>query len=108
MKKYYPNLDYVDDMSEGDEIFRQNLLKIIKSEFLDEKEAYLNYFKNENYVDSARLVHKLLHKIAIFGLGEAHKLGKIHEEALKESSTKYHLDFIEIMNAMSNFLENEN
>ena len=105
MKDYCPNLNYIKEMSEGDAAFEENLLKVMKSEFKRDSKVYVDDFSKAHYLKCAQMVHKMLHKITILGLLEGHKMAKKHEEALKKSDTKYHSEFLEILKAMSNFLE---
>ena len=68
-----PNLSYINELSGGDEAFKNKLITIIKKEFPEEKEVYFKNFKAKNFKASAENVHKLKHKISILGLEKSYK-----------------------------------
>jgi len=108
MKDYCPNLNYIKEMSEGDAAFQENLLNVMKSEFKRDSKVYVDDFSKAHYLKCAQMVHKMLHKIAILGLSDGYSLSKTHLEALKVDNTKYHVEFLKILEAISNFLESKN
>ena len=60
-----PNLQYIDDLAGDDLEFRKKLIDIIKKEFPEEKATYEDVKSGDKYLEIARIVHKLKHKISI-------------------------------------------
>ena len=101
-----PNFSYIDQLSGGDETFKQKLLTIIKAEFPQEKAIYQKNINAKNFKEAAENVHKLKHKISILGLEKSYEIASDYENNLKE----YHNDgakqtFEAILQTITDFLE---
>ncbi len=68
-----PNLDYIRNLSGGDEAFEAKIIAVLKKELPVEFEDFKNKIQKKNFQESAALVHKLKHKISIFGLKKAYE-----------------------------------
>jgi HPt (histidine-containing phosphotransfer) domain-containing protein len=100
-----PNLKYIEQISGGDLEFQKKIINIIKKEFPHEKEQYQENFKSKKYTQLAMYVHKIKHKINIFGLNESYKIAMEYEKNLKNNSTKLSAEFDLILKAITSFLE---
>lgn len=100
-----PNLSYIQSMSRGDKVFEQKILDIISKEFPQEKEIYLNNFKNKDYKLTAENVHKLKHKISILGLEKSYAVAVAFENDLLEGNITLHQEFESILNNITNYLQ---
>jgi len=100
-----PNQNYINNISDGDEIFKQKLIAILKKEFPEEKQVYFDNYNNEKYNLAAENVHKLKHKISILGLEKSYELAMIYEENLLEGNTSRQEEFKAILNIITNYLE---
>lgn len=99
-----PNLDYIKEISGGNEEFEKRFLTIIQSEFPKEKSDYLEYLQQENLEESAKIVHKIKHKLGILGLQEGYRLAIKYEEDLKFGNTNLEKDFQEILHTVEEFI----
>lgn len=100
-----PNLNYIRELSGGDEVFESKLISIMKRELPEEFEEFKQNFEEKNFTKTAENVHKLKHKISILGLTEGYE-----EAALFESDLKNHQDgkryesFVKVIKSMLDFL----
>ncbi len=99
-----PNLSYINELSGGDEAFKNKLITILKNEFPEEKEVYFKNFKAKNFKETAENVHKLKHKISILGLEESYKIAENYEDNLKESNVSGYETFNEILQNITDYL----
>ena len=99
-----PNLFYINELSGGDEAFKNKLIAILKNEFPEEKEVYFKNFKAKNFKETAENVHKLKHKISILGLEESYKIAENYEDNLKESNVSGYETFNEILQNITDYL----
>ncbi len=101
-----PNLSYIHSMSRGDKAFERKLIDIIKEELSKEKATYFDGINAKNYQISVNHVHKLKHKIGIFGLNQSYEIAVRFEDNLREGKTELQDEFESILQVMTNFLRN--
>ncbi len=99
-----PNLDYIKEISGGNEEFEKKFLSIIQTEFPKERTEYLENLENDNLEESAKVVHKIKHKLGILGLTEGYKLAIKYEEDLKYGDTKLKEEFQQILQSVEEFI----
>ncbi|WP_296322748.1 Hpt domain-containing protein [Winogradskyella sp.] len=99
-----PNLTYIESMSGGDKAFEQKLIDIIKSEFPQEKQIYLDNISAENFKEAAENVHKLKHKISILGLVKSYEIAVDYENNLTNGNTERKSDFDSILQIITKYL----
>ncbi len=78
-----PNINYVHDISGGDQDFERQLITILKKEFPAELKEYESAMEIKDFALAAEKVHKIRHKISIFGLEEGFALSEEYENQLK-------------------------
>ncbi|WP_369049429.1 Hpt domain-containing protein [Tenacibaculum sp. UWU-22] len=100
-----PNLLYIEQLSGGDVDFQKKILSIIKEEFPIEKQAYLKSIELEDFETAALHVHKLKHKISIFGLEKSYRLANEYENNLKENKSILKKEFHTILSTITEFLK---
>lgn len=100
-----PNFTYLNSFTAGDKAFEEKILKIIITEFPEEKNLYLNNIVLNKLDEAANNVHKIKHKISLLGLEESYGLASQHELNLINDNTTLHEDFTEILNTMNRFLK---
>jgi hypothetical protein len=100
-----PNLDYIDDISENDTVFRNKLISIIKREFPLERDEFLLNYNTNQYANAAGNVHKLKHKINMFGLKKGFEIAKKFESELNDNKLDSYQDFIVVLNSIDNYLK---
>ena len=100
-----PNKSYITSLSGGDESFEQILIDVIKEEFPQERDVYYNNMAKEEYKLVAANVHKLKHKISIFGLEESYKTAAAYENNLREGSIELKDEFESILTAITKYLK---
>ncbi|MDA9343476.1 Hpt domain-containing protein [Algibacter sp.] len=101
-----PNLSYINDLSGGDEVFKQKLISIIKAEFPEEKAAYLKNIELKKFKKSAENVHKIKHKISILGLERSYEVAANFENNLSKNNDAGKIDFENVLETITNFLTN--
>ncbi|MGX1928611.1 Hpt domain-containing protein [Flagellimonas sp. 2504JD4-2] len=99
-----PNLDYIKEISGGNEDFEKKFLTIIQTEFPKEKSDYLETLESDNLEESAKIVHKIKHKLGILGLTGGYKLAVKYEEDLKYGDTKLKDEFEDILQSVEEFI----
>lgn len=100
-----PNFTYISQLSGGDKVFEEKIFKVLKMEFPDERETYLNNIAKTNFDLAANNVHKIKHKISLLGLVKSYELASEHEINLGEGNALLHDDFNEILNTMTHFFD---
>ncbi len=103
--KEQPNLDYIEALAAGEDAFKVKFINILKEEFPEERDEYLENLKNDLPRQASLNVHKLKHKLSILGLAEGYVIAVDHEEALREGSRKHQKAFLEILNTIETFLK---
>ncbi|NJB71044.1 hypothetical protein GGR42_001506 [Saonia flava] len=102
--KETPNLKYIKELSGDDEAFEKQFINIIKTELPVEVETYENTVKENKLFETAEIVHKLKHKLNIFGLEDAYRLAVRYEEDLKRGETILEGDFKGILEGVQKFV----
>ena len=104
-KKMIPNLDSINAIAENDITFRNKLISIIKREFPLERDEFLSNYNTNQYANAAGNVHKLKHKINMFGLKKGFKIAKKFENELNENKLDSYQDFVVVLNLIDNYLK---
>jgi HPt (histidine-containing phosphotransfer) domain-containing protein len=99
-----PNQSYINNLSGGDEDFKQKLIDIIKKEYPEEKQVYFDNYNAKNFKLAADNVHKLKHKISILGLEKSYEVAVAYEENLLEGNSNLKEDFEAILTNITNYL----
>nr|WP_299074158.1 Hpt domain-containing protein [uncultured Allomuricauda sp.] len=99
-----PNLDYIKEISGGNADFEKKFLTIIQTEFPKEKQDYIETLEGNELEESAKIVHKIKHKLGILGLTEGYKLAVKYEEDLKYGNTNLKGEFLEILQSVEKFI----
>jgi HPt (histidine-containing phosphotransfer) domain-containing protein len=103
--KESPNLSYLAQFSRGDKSFEEKMISIVKSEFPEEKKVYHANLEEKSYKLASDNVHKIKHKISLFGLEKSHVVATNHENNLREGNIALASDFEEIMQTITDYLE---
>jgi HPt (histidine-containing phosphotransfer) domain-containing protein len=100
-----PNLSYIKKIADNNEAFQKKLILIIKREFPQEKKEFSDNFKSGKFHSASENVHKLKHKINIFGLETGYRLAVQLENELNNGKFDSVEEFIVILNSIENYLE---
>lgn len=100
-----PNIDYVKDIANGDIAFETQLIDIIRNELPFEIKEFQQNFDSKHYLRAAENVHKLKHKINIFGLSKGYIVATDFEKELKKSSFSNYIIFKEILLTIENYVK---
>ena len=100
-----PNLNYIKELSGGDQEFEKKIIDIIKKEFPIEKEVYYLNYNAKNFKLTAEIVHKLKHKFSILGLGKGYEVAIAFENNLIEGDTHLNQEFESVLTIISNYLQ---
>lgn len=99
-----PNLNYINELSGGNEEFKIKIIGILKRELPVEVEVYQNEVDKANFSQAAQAVHKLKHKVSILGLEKSYYIASDYEDNLKDNSVALKNDFEAILKAMQEFV----
>ena len=99
-----PNLNYINEISDNDTVFKNKLISIIKREFPLEKEEFLSNYNTNQYILAGENVHKLKHKINMFGLKKGYEIAIKFENELNDEKFDSYEDFIVILDLIDNYL----
>ncbi len=100
-----PTLTTIKKISAGDKEFEKKLLSIIKKELPLEIKLYNEDYKTGNYIKVADSVHKLNHKINIFGLEEGILLASKFENELRQGSGDMKAEFDDVLEKITQFIK---
>lgn len=100
-----PNLDYINNLAGNDEAFRQKLISTIKRELPLEITEFNDKIDSLNFLRASENVHKLKHKISVFGMEKSYYLAETFEEHLKNKNTDLHEDFQKVLKSMQDFAD---
>jgi HPt (histidine-containing phosphotransfer) domain-containing protein len=104
MQKDTLNIDYLEAIANGDVEFLQSLIAIVKAEFPEERKQFKENFNAETYALAAENVHKIKHKINMFGLEQGYQVAQQFESELKQGETHSHQDFEAVLDTLENFI----
>jgi HPt (histidine-containing phosphotransfer) domain-containing protein len=100
-----PNLHYIKELSEGDEVFEKKLISVLKRELPTEFQEFQQNFEEKNYTKTAENVHKLKHKISILGLTKGYEEATKFEADLKDrQDISRHEAFVKVIKSIMDFL----
>jgi len=99
-----PNLDYFNAIAAGDAILLNRLIHIAKEEFPLEKGHFLEVFEARDFQKAAAAVHKLKHKINIFGLDKGYSIAARFENELRQKETHSYSEFLGILDRIETYL----
>ena len=100
-----PNLEYINQLSRGDESIKKELIDLIKDEFPEEKKEYYISLENKEFKKIEENVHKLRHKISILGLEKSYEVANEFEHNLRKLNLARKEDFDKILTAISDYIE---
>ena len=100
-----PNLNYIDELAEGDVAFREKFIGIIKTEFPLEREEYMDHLKNQRFKETAMVVHKMKHKFNILSMQEAYGFAVRYEEELLKGHSSMDSSFKAILQVVDTYIE---
>ena len=103
--KEIPNLNYLAQFSRGDKSFEEKMISIVKSEFPNEIEVYHAHLEEKSYKLASDNVHKIKHKISLFGLEKSHVVATNHENNLREGDITLASEFEDILKIVTDYLE---
>ncbi|MET6991251.1 Hpt domain-containing protein [Sediminicola arcticus] len=88
--KEVPHLNYIRELSGGDEGLEKKFIALIKNEFPIDKEIYLEKLGHKKYKDTMHMVQKLKPKpkLNFLGLQEGYRLALRYEEDLRYGNPK--------------------
>lgn len=105
MYKESLNIDYLEAIANGDLEFLKSLKAIIKDEFPLERKEFERNLETKAYHLAAENVHKIKHKINMFGLEQGYQIAQQFENELKEGKTESSQIFEAVLNAIEDFIK---
>ena len=102
--KEEPNIEYINQLANGDESIKNRLIKVLKEELPVEIENYNANIEKLNWIEAAENVHKLRHKIGFLGLENAYQLSYEYEQNLRDQSILLKKEFEVILKKIINFI----
>ena len=100
-----PNLEYINNLSGDNIVFKTKLISILKRELPLEMAAYFSFLKEGDLLQAAQLVRKIKHKVSILGLEKSYYIASDFEDNLKQDSLTLQDEFETILNLMQEFVK---
>jgi HPt (histidine-containing phosphotransfer) domain-containing protein len=100
----HPNLDYFNQIANGEEAVINTLISILKSEFPEQLENYNQSISTSNFKETAEAVHKLKHKIGLLGLEKGYHLAHDFEQNLRNHNFQNKKEFEDVLKNITNFI----
>lgn len=102
-----PNLEYIEQLSRGDEAIKKTLVDVVKSEFPGEKKDYYDSVEKKDFKKIEENVHRIKHKFSILGLEISYNKANEFEHNLREQilNTNETEEFHQTLIAISEFLK---
>ncbi|WP_281989601.1 Hpt domain-containing protein [Aquimarina aggregata] len=100
-----PNLSEINKLSNGDKTFEERIFNVIKKEFPLEKAQYFSNLENKNLIKAAEDVHKLKHKVSIFGLEKSYEIATNYENNLKDGNYELKEDFEKVLQMITEYID---
>ncbi len=100
-----PNLNYIDQLSGDNDVFKQKIIGILQRELSKEVEEYFSNLKSGDLLQAVQMVHKLKHKISILGMEKSYYIASEFEENLKNNVLVLQDDFETILETMADFVK---
>lgn len=102
--KEVPHLNFIRELSGGDEGLEKKFIALIKHEFPIDKEIYLENLGDKKYKDTMHMVQKLKPKLNFLGLQEGYRLALRYEEDLRYEDPKLQKEFLEILERIESYI----
>jgi HPt (histidine-containing phosphotransfer) domain-containing protein len=99
-----PNLNYIKELSDGNEEFEAHLITVLKKELPLEIEEFNKNIQQNILLEAAQDVHKIKHKISILNMTESFAVAEKFENNLKNNQLELQENFVEILKKMTTFL----
>jgi len=99
-----PNLDYINELGDGDKMFISKLIAVIKEELPQEIERYNENFNSSAFAKAAENVLKLKHKFGILGIVHGYYTAIAYEEELKMGQSSLKNEFDNLLEACNRFI----
>ncbi|TLP76789.1 Hpt domain-containing protein [Maribacter sp. ACAM166] len=100
-----PNLDYINELAGDDIGFRNEFIAVIKEEFPVEKDEYLKHITKKRFKSTAAIVHKLKHKLNIFGMEKSYNIAVDYERELLAGQNDSEKRFINILETIESYIK---
>ena len=100
-----PNLDYFNQIANGEQAILNTLISILKSEFPQQLKSYNQSILESNYIEAAEALHKLKHKIGLLGLEKGYNIANQYEHNLREHNMQNKNEFEAILKNITNFIQ---
>lgn len=98
-----PNLNYILKLSAKSETFKKKIIDIIKNELPVEADAYYMCLRFNKIKEASECVHKIKHKISIYGMENSFYIAQEYENNLREGNLVLQKEFEEILFIIRNF-----
>ena len=100
-----PNIEYFEKLSNNNVSFKQKLIDIVKYEFPLELSDYESFIKNYNLKEASETVHKLKHKIGVFGMYSCYNEAETYEHSLREGQKEKQIEFEATIKTLKKFID---
>lgn len=103
-----PNLNYIKQLTNGNSVFENRIIRVLKRELPEEIEGFRNSINSLDYVTAAMLVHKIKHKVSLLGMEDGYELTANFEDELREGAKSLQGEFEGLLKIMTTFLNSIN
>lgn len=99
-----PDMDYLNNLSGGDPEFITQIIGIVIDELPGEVLSYTDMITASEMKNASALVHKIKHKLSIFGFKESYRFAVRHEELLRVGDASLHDEFMQILDRLQDYI----
>lgn len=100
-----PNLDYINQLADGDESFKQSITAILKKEFPIEMAAFYKSYHSKDFKETANIIHKIKYKFSLMGLEEDFELATYFECEVKSGCVDLFPKFEGILEKIDQYIK---
>lgn len=101
-----PNLNYIQQLANGNDAFENRILGVLKRELPEEIAQFRESLSSSDYLQAAMLVHKIKHKVSLLGMGDGYELTASFEDELRGGDKSLLDEFEGLLKIMTTFLNN--
>lgn len=99
-----PSFGYLDNLSGGNEKFKEKIIQILISELAKEHDLLKLAIQGKNYYWATEIVHRIKQKVSFLEMKESYKIVDQFENEIREGKLNNLQKFEEIIQKILNFL----
>jgi|TARA_B110000238_G_scaffold200946_1_gene253419 HPt (histidine-containing phosphotransfer) domain-containing protein len=99
------NLDYINNLADGDHAFELEITTLLKKEFPKELELFYKKVEENDFLGIASSIHKIKYKFSLLGLKEDLIIASKFENEIKTGNKALFVKFESILHKLEQYLK---